>query len=189
MQTLVLGRFKIKHLCANQQASGFTLLEMMVVLIIIGISFSFMVPNFMKNDEDILKEESMRLVALLDYAADTASSTGHWLSWRTTAAGYRFMQRDDNKDSWQPITSDDVLRERHLPAGLTMAVGDGQQELIKDNGSIKISPTGVQSPFQIELSLGKFKRVVRGNLIGKAEVLNQAPAEDLPINLQTSPAL
>ena len=101
---LALGRYK--------KAYGFTLLELMVVMILIGISLSLILPNLIKNDDDVLKEESLRLIALLEYAADTASSRGIWLAWSPTVSGYRFLQHDDDKKIWQPIVTDDVLRER-----------------------------------------------------------------------------
>ncbi len=157
---------------SKRRTSGFTLLELMIVLIIVGISLGLVTPNLMKSDEDVLKEESMRLVALMEYAADAASSQGQWLAWRPTAAGYRFLQRDENKNIWQPITTDEVLRERYLPEGLRIGSANNQQATVSTNSLIALSPSGIQSPFQIELTTGKTRRIVRGNILGKVEILN-----------------
>jgi general secretion pathway protein H len=145
---------------------------MVVVLLIIGISLSLVTPNFMKNDEDVLKEESVRLIALMDYATDAASSQGHWLAWRPTASGYRFLQLDENKNIWQPIATDEVLRERKLPDGMSIAAANNKQVAVSINSMVILSPSGIQSPYQIELALAKVRRVIRGNLLGKAEILN-----------------
>lgn len=165
MPTSAHGRFR-------HAECGFTLLELMVVLLIVGISLGLVTPHFMKNDDDVLKEESMRLVALMEYAADSASSRGLWLAWSPTASGYRFLQRDEDKNIWQPITTDEVLRERQLPEGMRLGSASRQQAAATANSMIVLSPSGIQSPFRIELAIGKIKRVVSGNLLGKVEVLS-----------------
>lgn len=180
MPTSVLGRISLgkasllqsKPKQSRHLVAGFTLLELMVVLVIVGISLGLVTPNFMKNDDDMLKEESMRLVALMEYAADTASSQGHWLAWSQTASGYRFLQRDEDKNIWQPITTDEVLRERKLPEGMRIATANNQQAVTNVSSMITLSPSGIQSPFKIELIAGKTRRVVRGNILGKVEMLN-----------------
>ena len=169
MQILARGRFRLKPF--KYFVCGFTLLELMVVLIIAGISFGLMMPHLMKNDDDLLKEESMRLVALMEYASDSASSNGRWLAWTPTNSGYRFMQRDEDKGSWQPVIGDDVLRERHLPEGMTTLITNSQQPKMTYNGMIQFSPSGIQSPYQIELAMGNSKRIVSGNLLGKVEII------------------
>jgi len=158
-------------------ACGFTLLEMMVVLLVFGISLGLVTPHFMKNDDEVLKEESMRLVALIEYAADSASSRGQWLAWSPTASGYRFLQRDEDKNVWQPVTTDEVLRERQLPEGMRLGASSQQQVAVTSNALIALSPSGIHAPFQIELRIGKDKRIVRGNLIGQVEMLTSGVDE------------
>ena len=164
MPTLARGLYKRTY--------GFTLLELMVVMIVIGISLSLIIPNFMKNDEDVLNEESMRLSALLEYAADTANSRGVWLGWRPTETGYLFLQHDDDKDIWQPIVNDDLLRIRQLPAGVQLSAFTQQQSKITVDNLIPLSPSGIFAPVQITLSIGGKKRIVQGNLLGKFESVN-----------------
>jgi general secretion pathway protein H len=150
------------------KSGGFTLLEMMVVLIIAGISFALLLPNLMKSDDDIVKEESMRLQGLLEYAADYAGSSGHWMALNAGKSSYRFLQRNEESGIWQAVATDDVLRERQLPEGMMISAVNSQQK--SDNTMVMLSPTGIQSPFQIALVLGQSKLVVTGNLIGKVEV-------------------
>jgi general secretion pathway protein H len=170
MLTLALGQCKLQPL--KYEERGFTLLELMVVLVVFGISLSLVTPHFMKNDDDVLKEESMRLVALMEYAADLAGTEGHWLAWNPTVSGYRFLQRDDDKNVWQPIITDEVLRERQLPEGVHIMSANSQQAIDSSRTMIALSPSGIHAPFRIELAVGKSKRVVRGDLLGKVEVSN-----------------
>jgi len=168
MLTLALG--KIKQF--RKFSQGFTLLELMVVLVIVGISLGLIAPQFMKNDDDVLKEESVRLVALIEYAADTSISQGRWISCNATPSGYRFLQRNDDKNIWQPIVTDDVLRERKLPEAVYIQLTNTQNINVSSDQLIALSPTGIHPPFQIELSAGKFRRIIRGNLLGQVEVFD-----------------
>ena len=174
MPTSALGHCKRSLL-------GFTLLEIMVVLVIIGIALGFVTPHLMKNDDDVLKEESMRLIALMEYAADTASSRGVWLAWSPTATGYRFLQHDDSKNIWQPIVSDEVLRERQFAEGMQLNASTQQQTTIATNALLLLSPSGIHAPFQIILTMGEKKSVIQGDLLGKVTIL--------PFDLSLSPAL
>lgn len=173
MLTLALGRIKQ----SRSFSQGFTLLELMVVLVIVGISLGLVAPQFMKNDDDVLKEESVRLVSLIEYASDAAISQGRWLSWSATSDGYRFLQRDEDKNIWQPIVSDDVLRERKLPEAVHIQLANTQNAHGASDQIIALSPTGVHPPFQIEISAGKFRRVIKGNLLGQVKVFDPYSAD------------
>lgn len=170
MLTLALGQSNTGQY--KRSTRGFTLLELMVVLVVVGISLALVMPHFMKNDDDVLKEESMRLVALMEYAADSASSRGLWLAWSPTVSGYRFLQRNEDTNVWQPITTDEVLRERQLPEGMHLGLAGNQKSAQLSKAMIALSPTGIHSPFQIELGIGQAQSVVRGNLLGQVEILN-----------------
>ncbi len=169
----------ISALGAFRKAYGFTLLELMVVMIVIGISLSLVIPNLMKNDDDVLTEESMRLIALMEYAADSASTRGIWIAWSPTVLGYRFLQFDNDKNIWQPLINDDVLRERELAEGVQLKASMQQQTTVAPDALIPLSPSGVHAPFQMVLSIGEKKRVIQGNLLGKVITL--------PIDLSLTP--
>jgi general secretion pathway protein H len=156
----------------NNKISGFTLLELLVVMVVTGISLSLVMPSLMKNDDDVLNEESTRLIALIEYAADTATSRGVWLAWSPTADGYRFLQLDDDKNIWQPIIADEVLRERHLPDGYKLMASTQQKTNLLPNALLRLSPSGIHTPFQISLIFGENKRIIQGNLLGNVNLLS-----------------
>lgn len=151
---------------------GFTLLEVMMVLVVVGISLVLVIPNLMKNDDDLIQEEAVRLKALMEYAADTANSRGLWLAWRQTETGYRFLQHDEEKNIWQPVINDDVLRERQIAEGLHLNAFSQQQAVLTTNTMIPFYPSGIHSPFQIILMMGEKKRILNGNLLGNIEILS-----------------
>lgn len=125
----------------------------------------------MKNDDDMLYEESMRLTALLEYAADVANSRGNFIAWSPTSSGYRFLQHNDEKMIWQPIVNDDLLKERELTEGIHLNAVTQQQTTITTNSLLLFSPSGLQAPFQIIMTVGEKKRIVQGNLLGQVTLL------------------
>ena len=56
MLTSVHGTYKRGH--------GFTLIEMMLVILVFGISLAMVIPNLSKNHDQVLLEEGNRLTAL-----------------------------------------------------------------------------------------------------------------------------
>ena len=77
----------------NSAASaGFTLLELMVVLVLISIIFTFAMLSFGGDDvAELMEQEVRRLETLVALAADEAIIRGDELGIRFTGDGYEFM--------------------------------------------------------------------------------------------------
>ena len=102
---------------AASTAAGFTLLELMVVLVLIGIIFTFAMLSFGGDDiAEMMEQESRRLETLLALASDEAVIRGEELAIRFNNEGYEFMELQ--QDGWQVPKNDALLRSRTLPPGL-----------------------------------------------------------------------
>jgi general secretion pathway protein H len=100
---------------------GFTLLEMMVVVVIIGILVSGALLSLGSTGRDSeLERERDRLVALIDYARERASLQTIEYGLRCQQDGYQFVQYDARKSQWVEDPLDESLRARPLPRGLTL---------------------------------------------------------------------
>jgi general secretion pathway protein H len=101
------------------RVSGFTLLEILVVIVIIGIITSMAVisVNVLGGDRE-MEEEARRLQAVLGQAREDAMLEGRDLGMRLDARGYDFVRYDARGERWDAVPADPLLRERLLPEGL-----------------------------------------------------------------------
>jgi len=162
MLTSVHGIYKGAH--------GFTLIEMMLVILVVGISLTMVMPNLSKNHDQVLLEEGNRLAALLNYATDISTSTGHAIAWDQTAAGYRFLERDQELKVWKPLLDDVSLRERFLPESVKIEYVAEQGRQAHQYAKVIINPSGVKAPFVIDLHNENQHIKVSGNLIGQVTI-------------------
>jgi general secretion pathway protein H len=95
---------------------GFTLIEIMVVVVIAGIisSIVIMSMNVVGDDRD-LQQEVYRMGSLVELAADEATLQGRDFGLEILRAGYRFVEYDPYTSRWAEIIGDDILRPRQLP--------------------------------------------------------------------------
>ena len=102
----------------RRSQTGFTLVEILVVVLIIGIiaSSAILSVSLAGNDRE-MRSEAQRLISLLELARDEALMQGRELGVEFVAAGYRFVEYDPFAQRWAEVPGDDLLRERALPDG------------------------------------------------------------------------
>jgi len=101
---------------ARSRAAGFTLLEMLVVLLIAGILISVASLTLTRNPRTDLNEEAQRLALLFESAGDEAQVRARPIAWQPTDGGFQFEVRTG--DGWRPLR-DDLLGPRHWEGGVT----------------------------------------------------------------------
>ena len=105
----------LRHAGARTQA-GFTLLEMLVVLVIAGLLVSLASLQLTRNPRTDLNEEAQRLALLFESAGDEAQVRARPIAWQPLDGGFRFDVR--TSDGWRPLR-DDLLRARRWEGGVT----------------------------------------------------------------------
>lgn len=99
---------------------GFTLVELLVVLFIIGITLSFATLSISgDNAAERLQREAERLQALMDIAKEEAVLFGVEIGLDLTREGYRFLRL--YPDGWRVIKRGDTpLQPRSLPEAMEL---------------------------------------------------------------------
>ncbi len=103
---------------------GFTLLEVLLVLLLIGLASSYVVFNvFGTSEADRLKQEAARLQVLIDMASDYAVLNQQELGLRIEERDnfYQFMLLDED-DRWQLINEEEIYQKRELPEPFTFTL-------------------------------------------------------------------
>lgn len=99
---------------------GFTLLELMVVMVLIGIIFSFAMLSLGGDDlAEVMERETRRLVTLISMANDEAVLRGEELAIHFTESSYAFLVLEPDT-GWQELEDDPLLRTRALPQGINL---------------------------------------------------------------------
>jgi general secretion pathway protein H len=96
--------------------NGFTLLEMLVVLVIAGLLVSLASLSLTRNPRTDLREQAQRLALLFESAGDEAQVRARPIAWQPLEGGYRFDVHTD--DGWRPLR-DDLLAPRPWEGGIT----------------------------------------------------------------------
>lgn len=100
---------------------GFTLIEMMVVIIIIGILVSTVVLSIRTDEIDEHMEiEMRRLQTLINLAREEAVLQGQEYALTVHENSYLFEVFDEG--NWSPITDDKVFRTRSVVSGTELAL-------------------------------------------------------------------
>jgi general secretion pathway protein H len=100
---------------------GFTLIEILVVLVVVGILYSVVVLSLgVIGDDRELQRETRRLGSLLELAGEEAELQGRDFGVEFMRQGYRFVEYDPVFERWGEILGDEVLRERQLAEDLEL---------------------------------------------------------------------
>jgi general secretion pathway protein H len=171
---------------------GFTLLELLAVIVIIGIIVTFASLSIGNRAlDDRLEAEARRLEQLLKLAEDEADLKGIAIGLVFTREGYRFLA-SDTSSNWVDYAQSGVLRSRPLlqpfftelrmegrliPALTGDAAaktdrkpdGNGQDEADKLKPQVLLLPGGQMTPFTLDLKAPDYPSYFRieGDLLGR----------------------
>jgi len=113
--------------------SGFTLLELLVVIVIIGIiiSVASVSVNVLGRDNEI-EDQAKRLNAVISQAREEAEMQARDTGLYIERDGYLFMRYNYPARTWLEIEDDELLKRRELPAGLQNRLWlEGREVILK----------------------------------------------------------
>ena len=149
---------------ARRSSFGFTLVELLVVLVIIGITLGLATLNAIPSPRQDLENEAKRIALLLQLARDEAIVRNRLVAFEANGERYRFMVRGDT--GWVPVTRDDLLRERSFknpPLRLLLEPsGTGGPDMLR----ITFGREPVDRPFVLTLASGANAVAIRADGVG-----------------------
>ncbi|WP_159098527.1 type II secretion system minor pseudopilin GspH [Thiorhodospira sibirica] len=162
---------RICPLRPGRSAHGFTLLEILVVLVLVAIMAGFAVISLGDGSRDrTIEQEGRRLVALLNLLRDEAILGGEVRAVGFAPQAYHFLRLyrvDERSYEWLPDEDDPVLRSRDLaPLGVDFLLYlDNLPQALNPRlrhppPQIFFSDTGEMMPFALHLRDERERRVL-----------------------------
>lgn len=105
----------------NMLVRGFTLLEIMVVLVLVGIITSFALLSVGGNPRERLAEEARRLAALVELHQQEAILSGETRGIQFARTGYTMLSLSE-KGEWHPPAAASSLIQHGLPEDIALSL-------------------------------------------------------------------
>lgn len=159
-----------------QRCDGFTLIEMLVVILIAGLMIGLTSIMVQPTGRDLLQLEAERLARLLDLAATESRLSGKYIEWTSDGREYRFWRKRPDY-GWTEILDNDLYRRRMLPRGVLVTSLRIESIPRQDPMRLEFAPYGQALAFTIELASGTDHYLVLSSPMGDVRA---APLEGYP---------
>lgn len=159
----------MNEVIARHDMWGFTLLEMLVVVLIMGILVGTISTKLQPGNRDVLRVEAERLAQLLELASQDARMAGAAIVWTSDGLHYKFW-RQGSDDSWSEIHDDDLLRARSLPHGMVITQLRGEAGAMQPILRLEFPSGGSMPAFSMDLMLGADHYGIAASPVGDLRV-------------------
>jgi general secretion pathway protein H len=153
--------------------SGFTLVEVLIVVVVIAIASGLVIVNLGGDDRRSAEREAGRLAGALEHAAALAQWKGETLGVSADGTGYRFWRRGaDNR--WTPVQDDEVLAPRALPAQFAVSPASYAGAPVVADAILPFRPSGRNEPYALLLANSAWSVLVAGDPLNRVQFAAQA---------------
>ena len=181
--------------CSGVRSKGFTLVEILVVVVIMAVVISLAVLSIGVTGRDAqLDEETRRIEGLAGLLHERALLEGRDFGIRIEPTAYEFVVYDSRRDRWLTMDQEHEFRHRDLPKGLSFQLQlDSQTVVLKavdrnlktdqtpPTPQLAIAASGEGTPFRLTLIRAQTnaQASVDGDALGKIsrESSDQPPAK------------
>jgi general secretion pathway protein H len=140
-------------------AEGFTLIEILVVVLVIAITAGIAVIAYDSDDRIVVAHEAKRFGGAIEHASARAQWRAETLGVSADGNGWRFWRRPVDASGWLPIVDDDVLSAHAAPAGIVVSPLSFAGQPLPLDAIVPLRASGHNEPFAFLLR-GKAARIV-----------------------------
>ncbi len=145
---------------------GFTLIEVMVVVVLIAVLSSMLVLVAMPGNAAMADVEAKRLAALLELASTETRASGQVIAWSSEGNGYSFWQLSDDGE-WTRFPDTSIYRRRSFGGGVELRGVLVDARILPQGQRITISPYGTRSLVEATIAAGNAQVILRGGVLGR----------------------
>jgi type II secretion system protein H len=149
---------------------GFTLVEILVVVVILAIAAGVAVTALGPDDARAARREARRTAGAIEYAAARAVQRAETLGIDAAGSELRFWRRDDDGQTWTLVTGDDVLAARRLPAPLDIEPQSYAGRALAAHTLVPLRPSGRNEPASFTLRAPDLTLVVALDPLNRTSV-------------------
>ena len=163
----------------RRQARGFTLLELMIVIMIMGLLLTMATMSVSTSSDKSLETESRRFATLIKLASDEAIMNARPMAVQINAKVYQFSL-DGEVESKDPIFRPREIAD-HMQINVTIEDEKVDFERLDEGtfANIYILPSGEMTPFSVIFSQDDgLAYEIEGNFMGKVEFLGKVKDSD-----------
>ncbi|WP_069787621.1 type II secretion system minor pseudopilin GspH [Pseudomonas salomonii] len=145
---------------------GFTLMELMVVLVIIGIASAAISLSIKPDPLQLLRKDANQVAQRLQIAQAEARADGRPITWQADNKGFHFSRRNESGHGWDHFVNDPQLRPRAWETpSMSVRVTPRQRAVV--------NAEWFASPLQLRLSDGQHQLTVQLTATGQVRVANE----------------
>jgi general secretion pathway protein H len=157
-----------------QRGAGFTLLEILVVVAVLGIAAAIGYASLDGDDRGTLEREARRFAGALEYAAQRAQVAHETLGVSAQGGEWRFWRRGED-GRWLAMAGDDALAPHTLPAAVSAAAHAYAGRSLAADSVVPLRASGRNEPYAFVLRAGHFVATVSGDPLNRVAIDGPGP--------------
>ena len=161
----------------RRPARGFTLVEILVVLMVIGLAAGLAYAQLDSDPRQTLTREGRRLAGALEHAALLAQWKNETLGVSAGGGGYRFWRRGNEGDGerWIALSDEELLAPRALPSPLIAVARTYAGQAVPNEAVLPLVPSGRNEPYVIALASPEWQLLLTADPLNRVALIGPLP--------------